>query len=197
MKRNNTKMAPALDPKKIEFLSIPAPKTFFQQHFLNSQCACNPYGPRGKRDGNYLLVLTSFSFILPIFILYKNNITLPLFGINTCLLLSSLAYHSTHHSYIRAVDVSLVLLSGITALITFTLLLLKNGLTHMNIYLWLALICNLVSMSISFCPCFYGKYDPNDSDDPRKMIRLLPHAFLHLITAAWFSFLGLAAIATA
>ena len=61
-----------------------------------------------------------------------------------------------------------------------------------SVFLWAALACFIASGSIVICECFHGKYDPKDPDDPQKMIRLIPHACMHIFTATAFTMLGLA-----
>ena len=156
----------------------------FNDNFLDSQCACNPYGPRGERAGNYLLVLTSFFFIIPFLIPYKKPH--PILFISLFLFLTSVTYHSTHNCYIRALDVFAVILTSVFASITLLMLLVKE---EINIYISFSCIFCLISLFILTSPFFYGKYNPNDNNDSNKMIYLIPHAILHFSTAMFITLL--------
>jgi hypothetical protein len=165
-------------------------RSVFEKVFLESTCACNPAGPRGRhRCGGHLLVWTSLSFLAPIVVLYRAGVHVALLAATVCLLCTSLVYHSTHNRVVRACDVFMCMVSWSTGA---TLLIQEIQHQFDNAFLGAALACFIVSGSIITCKCFYGKYDPSDPDDPQKMIRLIPHACMHIFTASAFTMLGLA-----
>lgn len=159
--------------------------------FLDSNCACNPNSPRGWRPGSYLLFWTSLAFMVPITLLYHTGGHALLMITTAGLMCTSLAYHSTHHRIVRACDVFMCIVSGSTGTgLLFQQILNQAG--YGSVFLWAALACFIASGSIVICECFHGKYDPKDPDDPQKMIRLIPHACMHIFTATAFTMLGLA-----